>query len=124
MAHPQFQACIDECHRCADACDYCANLSLSEYDIRALKRCIRLTIDCAQLCRVAAAYMARGSELSNILCTACSQVCEVCADECAQHEMQHCQDCASACRRCAEACTQMLTTLVSAASERPGAAMH
>jgi hypothetical protein len=72
-----------------------------------MARCIALDIDCAQLCRVAAGFMARGSELASTICQACASVCEMCGDECSKYQMQHCQDCAKACRQCAAECRKM-----------------
>lgn len=73
-----------------------------------LARCIKLDMDCAQICRLAAGYMARGSELAGMICNACADVCDACAEECEQHrQMEHCQRCADACRRCAAECRRM-----------------
>lgn len=72
-----------------------------------MARCIALDADCAAICRLAAGYMARGSELARQICQQCAQVCEACADECARHRMDHCQACAEACRRCAQECRAM-----------------
>lgn len=107
MAHEQYASCIAACNDCADACDHCATACLDEKNVTAMARCIKLDIDCAALCRLAASYMARGSELASVICEACAQVCEECGEECAQHKMDHCQKCAEACRRCAEECRRM-----------------
>lgn len=107
MAHAQFQSCIDACYACAAACDHCAVSCLQEPDPKAMARCIALDIDCAEICRLAAGYMARGSEMATAICQACAEVCDACADECAQHQMGHCQECAQACRRCADECRRM-----------------
>ena len=72
-----------------------------------MARCIQLDMDCAQICRLAAALMSRGSQFAEDLCRVCAEVCEACADECSQHEHDHCQRCAEACRRCAEECRRM-----------------
>jgi hypothetical protein len=73
-----------------------------------MARCIALDMDCAEICRVAAAYMSRGSELAQTICEACADVCEACAQECARHtKMEHCRQCAEACRRCAEECRRI-----------------
>lgn len=101
------QTCIDACNDCANACDTCAGACLREDDVKMMARCIALDIDCAQLCRLAAAVMARGGEAAGTICRACAEVCELCAAECGKHPMQHCQDCAAACRACAAECRKM-----------------
>ena len=107
--HQQFQSCIDACNACADACDHCSAACLQEEHVSAMARCIALDMDCAQICRLSAAYMARGSGFSAALCKQCADICRACADECAQHQMDHCQQCAAACRRCADECVRMST---------------
>ncbi|HEX8479131.1 MAG TPA: four-helix bundle copper-binding protein [Telluria sp.] len=107
MANEKFQECIDACDACAAACDYCATACLAEEDVKMMARCIALDIDCAQMCRLASAYMARGSAFAVAICRQCADICTACADECAQHPMDHCQQCAQACRLCAEACSTM-----------------
>lgn len=107
MPH-QFKSCIDACNSCAEACDHCAASCLREKDVQAMARCIQLDIDCAAICRLAAGYMARGSELAGAICEVCAEVCDVCAQECAKHaKMEHCRECAEACKRCAEECRRM-----------------
>ena len=101
------QTCIDACNDCANACDTCAGACLREDDVKMMARCIALDVDCAQLCRLAAAVMARGGEAASTVCSACAAVCEMCAEECGKHAMQHCQDCAAACRACAAECRKM-----------------
>jgi hypothetical protein len=108
MSHEQFQSCIEACNDCATACDHCASACLSEADVKKMARCIALDVDCAEICRVASAYMGRSSELAGIVCDACAEICEACAAECEKHDMQHCKQCAEACRRCAEECRRMV----------------
>ena len=107
MAHENFQECIDACDACAVACDHCATACLGEDDVKMMARCIALDMDCAQICRLASALMARGSEFAGALCRLCADVCQACGDECAKHEADHCRECAAACRRCAEVCRKM-----------------
>lgn len=111
MAQQQFQSCIDACNACADACDSCAALNLQVPDTKVLARCIKLNIDCAQLCRVTAGFLARGSELAASICEACIKACEDCREECAQYSMSHCKECEAACHLCANECERMLATL-------------
>lgn len=107
MAHQQYQSCIEACYDCAAACDHCAMSCLQEQDVNMMARCIALDMDCAQLCRMAAAYMARGSEFATGICQMCADICDACGDECARHQMNHCQECAQACRGCADECRRM-----------------
>lgn len=109
MSHQQFQSCIDACYACAVACDHCAASCLQEQDVKMMARCIALDMDCAQICRMAAAYMSRGSEFAGAICRACADVCQACGEECGKHQAQHCQECAQACRRCADECRSMAT---------------
>lgn len=107
MPHQKFDACIEACNACAAACNHCAASCLREEDVKAMTRCIALDIDCAQICALAAATMARAGESAKTVCTACAEVCQACADECAKHEMAHCQECARACNHCANECRKM-----------------
>lgn len=107
MSHQKFKSCIDACYACAAACDHCATACLQEQDVKMMARCIALDMDCADVCRMAAAYMARGSELAKAICQLCAEVCQACGDECAKHQMGHCQECAQACHRCADECRRM-----------------
>lgn len=113
MAHEQFKSCIDACNACADACDHCATACLAEANPQPLARCISLDIDCAAICRLAAGYMARGSETVGVVCDACMQLCELCGKECEGHALEHCRRCAEECRRCADECRHMVTSGVS-----------
>lgn len=107
MSTLKYADCIAECNRCADICDYCATSCLSEENVAMMARCIRLDMDCAAQCRIAAGVMARESEHAVAICQLCAQICEACAEECEKHDHQHCKQCASACRQCANACFQM-----------------
>jgi hypothetical protein len=105
--HEQYKSCIEACQACANACDHCAAACLQEQDVKSMARCIANDMDCAQICRLAVGYMARGSAHAAALCRLCAQVCRACGEECAKHQMDHCQECAAACRRCAEECERM-----------------
>jgi len=107
MANQVNQACIAACNSCADACDLCSTACLQEQDVKMMARCIALDIDCAAICRLSAAYMARGSEFAAQLCRVCATICQACGDECSKHQAEHCQACATACRQCAEECGRM-----------------
>ncbi|MDI9730490.1 four-helix bundle copper-binding protein, partial [Stutzerimonas stutzeri] len=40
-------------------------------------------------------------------CALCAKICRACGEECAKHQMDHCQECAKACMKCAEECERM-----------------
>jgi len=107
MAQHKFNACIEACNACATSCNHCAASCLEETDVKMMARCIALDMDCAAICALAAAAMARDSEHAKAICGLCATICDSCGDECAKHQMDHCQDCAKACRACAEACRKM-----------------
>ncbi|WP_407924129.1 four-helix bundle copper-binding protein [Piscinibacter terrae] len=75
--------------------------------MKMMARCSALDIECAAICQLAAASMARGGEFASAICAVCADICEACGDECAKHSMAHCQDCAKACQRCAQECRKM-----------------
>ena len=99
--------CIAACNACAVACQHCAALCLQEPGVKAMTRCIGLDFDCAELCSVAVALMAGGSELADATCGLCARACRMCAEECAKHDADHCQQCAETCRVCANACERV-----------------
>jgi hypothetical protein len=107
MAHQQYTSCIEACNQCAIACNHCSTACLLEQDVKMMARCIALDMDCAAICELATAAMARGSEQVQGICALCADICDACGEECAKHQMAHCQECAAACRRCAEECRRM-----------------
>jgi hypothetical protein len=110
--------CIEACSACAQACTICADACLSEEQhLQQLVSCIRLNLDCADVCRVTAQLLTRPSHRDapalQAQLEACIQICRACADECAGHtSMQHCKICADLCRKCVEACEVMAAALV------------
>ncbi|HSF47902.1 MAG TPA: four-helix bundle copper-binding protein [Burkholderiales bacterium] len=72
-----------------------------------MQECIRLDRDCADICALAAQFMARDSSFARVVCALCADICEACGNECAKHQVAHCQEYADACRRCAEECRTM-----------------
>lgn len=109
MPNQKYASCIEACNACAVACDFCAASCLQEQDVKMMARCIATDMDCAQICRLAVSYMARGSEFAKVICQQCADICQACSDECAKHQISHCQECAAACKRCADECRRMAT---------------
>ena len=44
--------CIDDCFDCAATCTACADACLGEPGVPELVRCVRLNLDCADICEV------------------------------------------------------------------------
>ena len=107
MKDQTLEACLAACQACATACLHCAVSCLGEPDPSPMRRCIALDLDCADACRLTAAYLARDSAHLGDACELCAHLCRVCAEECGKHAHPHCQDCAAACRACASACREM-----------------
>jgi hypothetical protein len=110
-------ACIHACVESAQACIACADACVAEHD-RALGRCIRINLDCADLCTAASRILSRqlAPDLGVVSMTLqlCAAVCDACAYECSRHAQvhAHCDVCVAACRRCTEACRALLATTV------------
>lgn len=105
MSHEKNEDLIRILWECATICEHCNMACLEEKDLQKLVMCIRLNMDCAEICRSTAVLLSRGSDHMQHLMQECIEVCEACADECEKHShMQHCKECADACRQCAEAC--------------------
>ena len=69
-----YQDCIDACYLCAAACDNCAASCLNEENLDMMRDCIRLDMQCANLCRLSAQFMALNSESAKKLCTVCAEI--------------------------------------------------
>lgn len=108
---------VDLLMQCATVCTSCADACLAEEEVADLRHCIRLDLDCADLCRTAASLLARQgrSDPSILRATieACIVACRACGEECETHGgmHEHCRICAETCRRCAEACDAVLRDL-------------
>ena len=86
--------------------------------VQQLRQCIRLNLDCADVCLATGRIMSRqtafDATVARAALQACVQTCRVCGDECevhARHGMAHCQTCMEACRRCEQACNAVLASL-------------
>lgn len=104
-----YQESIELCYQCAQACDACAVACLSEENAAYMRDCILADIDCAAFCRLTAGFMARDSQLVQLIAQDCAEICQACAEQCSQHPAEHCQQCAQACMACAEACLRIGT---------------
>lgn len=112
------QLCISTCNECAQVCTVCADACLAEPDTQEMVDCIRLNLDCADVCRVTATLMTRPSHRDapalRAQLEACCAIAKACAEECELHAdmMDHCRVCAEACRACTDACEAMQSAIV------------
>jgi len=109
-------AAIDAMTDCAQACISDTDADLGEQNVTEMIRCIRLCLDCADVCTAAAGVTSRpagyDADVTKPLLQACVAICKSCGDECERHaHMPHCQVCAEACRRCEQACRDLLDAL-------------
>ena len=110
-------AAIDAAYACAQTCTSCADACLAEEMVAELRQCIRLNLDCADLCLAAGSLGTRrtGSNETAIAeaLTACAAACRLCAAECEKHasKHQHCRICAEHCRRCEQACNEAVRSI-------------
>lgn len=109
--------CIEACFDCAQTCAACADACLGEENRDELVRCIRLNLDCADVCETTGRILSRKAAfdpaIARSMVEACSQACNECGTECERHSghMEHCRICAEACRRCEEACNAVAAAL-------------
>lgn len=109
--------CIEECYKCFQTCTSCADACLSEEQVVELRKCIRLNLDCADICAVTGAVLSRQTEYdaptSKQQLQACREVCLTCGQECGRHseKHEHCRICEEACRRCQQACDELLSVM-------------
>jgi len=106
--------CLAACHDCAQTCTSCADACLGEKTVQNLVRCIRLNLDCADICETTGRLLSRHTETHGPLLRRqlelCREACQACGLECEKHahHHEHCRVCAEACRQCAEACQALL----------------
>ena len=110
-------AAIDALSDCVQACNADTDADLDEHDLTDMVRCIRLCLDCVDVCTATAAVVSRPAErdadVIRPLLEACVAICKSCGDECGRHapHYEHCRVCEQACRRCERACQDLLDAL-------------
>ena len=111
-------ACIEACSDCAESCTQCADDCLAEESVQHLTTCVRLNLDCADICAATGRVVSRQTgydpELTSAVLRACIEACRKCAEECdihAAHGMEHCRICAEECRSCEQACQALLAAI-------------
>ena len=110
-------ATIDALRDCAQACAADADADLAEQDLAEMVKCIRLCLDCVDVCTATAGVVSRQTDydasITRPLLEACVATCKSCGDECGRHAQhhEHCRVCEQACRRCEQACRELLAAI-------------
>jgi hypothetical protein len=110
-------AAIDALSDCAQACIADTDADLREQDLAEMVKCIRLCLDCTDVCIATLGVVSRQADpdaaVTRLLLEACIAICKSCGDECERHARHHahCRVCAEACRRCEQACLELLAVL-------------
>ena len=99
---------IEESYACAQTCTACADACLAEEMVAELRQCIRLNLDCADICAAAGAMASRRTGSNEAVLAAairaCAEACRRCGDECQSRAEKH-----EHCRICAEAWDQAVS---------------
>lgn len=100
------QAGIDDCLSCHAIClSHAIGCSSDGGERHVQLAHIRLMLDCAEICRTAADFMARNSAHHRRICLLCEEICRACAASC--QELGGLQECVEACWRCAATCEEI-----------------
>lgn len=103
----RIRRCIDRCIECHKVCLETATHCLEHGGEHAEASHLRLLLDCADICHTSAQFMLRGSDLHVETCAVCADVCERCAEACAQFgNDEQMRQCADVCRACADSCRE------------------
>lgn len=100
---------IEKLCDCQAACKYCFNACLEEENVAMMTRCIKLDVECAEICGLALSSVAYEGGFTTEILRICAASCRTCAEECRKHDVEHCIECAKACEECAKACEQKLS---------------
>ena len=124
QAHPRqpsemdaVQRCVEACFAYLQTCLSCADACLAEQHVQKLTQCIRLNLDCADICHATGTVVLRfgrsGPQPLQAQLATCAQACRTCAEECRQHAAMHthCRICAEMCNACHDACEDMMKAM-------------
>lgn len=89
---------------CLNVCEHMVTAMIGAPDVQARRMQIHLLRDCATICATMASYLASYSMFSKATAGLCSQICEMCGNECAKFPDQMSQMCSRVCLNCAQEC--------------------
>lgn len=101
--------CDSCCGDCRATCLACVDSCLDE---EGRKECIKLCLDCADICAICTSITSRKGPMAKEILELCIIACEKCAAECSKHaDDKACQECAAACKRFANECRDVIAAL-------------
>lgn len=104
----EIQQCIKSCMECSQECMKTMMQCLEKGGDHAEPSHIKQLLDCAEICKLSASFMARDSIYAIRLCDLCAEICDGCAESCeAMADDEDMRKCAEVCRKCAEHCRNM-----------------
>src|SRR3546814_16472543 len=89
--------CVEECYACAQACTACADACLGEQMVRQPTQCIRLNLDCTDVCAATGAVATRrtgaNDQVIRRLLAHCGPACRTRGPEVKHHggQPEHCR---------------------------------
>lgn len=106
--------CIEACFDCAQTTVACADACLAEPHVGELVQCIRINLECSDICTATGRLLSRRLPSDQLIwdrqIEAAAVTARLCAEECEMHmaRHEHCRVCADACRKCERACNALL----------------
>jgi hypothetical protein len=101
-------ACIRACVECHAMCLKTAGYCLARGKAPPQPGVVTVLQVCADICRVCADTMIRGSDLHGVICGACAEICANCAASCEELAGNaQVDECRQACLRCFDLCSAM-----------------
>jgi hypothetical protein len=98
------EALIQTITQCAKHCSSCAGTCLQEAAISEHADCIRICLECAEVCHSTTLLLVMNSSFSDQALQLCRDICLACMKICSDIPEEHCQQCATACKETAEQC--------------------
>lgn len=105
MLDKMFEECLRNCTECHTVCFQTAvspqvAAKISPDDLK-------LLLNCSDICRTSADFLAVRSAFHRIVCRTCSEICAACAEMCERSGIDVMLTCAKVCRTCEDSCRRM-----------------
>ena len=95
-------------YECQTKCKECFNACLEEKCLDAMRKCLKLTVECANICEITASSIVYEGDFRPEVLGLCIRACEECRIECSSHNCLYCAECAALCTECIEACRKYI----------------